>query len=357
MTFSGGSESAAVLRAYGAKYNSLIDNQKEWWRFVTPIFIHIGWIHLLVNMYSLWIIGPIVERLYGSAKFVVFWMVSGVAGVVASYLTVRPGMDDASFLGSFFFRSSDGPSAGASGALFGLIGVLFVFGLRFRHELPDDFKRAFGAGMLPTILLNLFIGYVFPFIDNAAHVGGLAMGAALALVVGYKRIGPRGRVTFFWHALQAAALALIVVSFAMVARHYDGPPLSLRRDANGTLIMTETQKVLAFMSATKGGEQVFVRAFNQGDTKDVPAAIAALDRAPQLDAQADELRDNLKSLILRADQLSGEPSAPEALNAVSARRAEQADLKLSYDAWQERFRLWIETNGKNYGLQTVPNEK
>ena len=64
-----------VLQAYGAKLNYLIRQNHEWWRFITPVFIHVGLLHLLVNMYSLWMIGPYVEKLYGSAKFVVFWVV------------------------------------------------------------------------------------------------------------------------------------------------------------------------------------------------------------------------------------------------------------------------------------------
>lgn len=222
MTFKGGTSNPETLAAFGAKYNSLI-NQGEWWRFVTPVFIHIGFIHLFFNMYGLWVLGPYVERLYGSAKFVVFWIVTGIAGVAASYLTVRPGMENASALSGFFFRSQDGPSAGASGALFGLIGVLFVFGIKFRHELPEGFKRAFGTGMLPTILINLSIGYIFPFIDNSAHVGGLLAGMALATIVSYKRVGTRGSVTVIWHILQIAALVLVAVSFALVASHFSRP--------------------------------------------------------------------------------------------------------------------------------------
>ena len=73
-----------VLVAYGAKLNYLINApNNQWWRFITPMFVHINLPHLLVNMYSLWIVGPYVEKFYGSAKFVVFWVVTGIAGVVA----------------------------------------------------------------------------------------------------------------------------------------------------------------------------------------------------------------------------------------------------------------------------------
>ncbi len=133
-----------VLYAYGAKLNFSID-AGQWWRFVTPVFIHIGLAHLLVNMYGLWMIGPYVERLYGSAKFVVLWVGTGVAGVVASYLSVRPAMAVGP-VGRFFFSAGDGPSAGASGALFGLIGLLFVFGIKFRRELPEGLQARLRHG-------------------------------------------------------------------------------------------------------------------------------------------------------------------------------------------------------------------
>ncbi|HEX8119493.1 MAG TPA: rhomboid family intramembrane serine protease, partial [Pyrinomonadaceae bacterium] len=209
MWLSGGA-TGPVLQAYGAKLNYLIDHEGQWWRFVTPIFLHVQLppqlvspgpaglllsnMHLLSNMYGLFMLGPYVEKLYGSARFVVFWILTGVAGVVASYLAVRPEWAHGA-LGQFLFKPYDTASAGASGALFGLMGVLFVFGLKYRHELPEGLKRAFGTGLLPTLFINLFIGYVArQFIDNAAHLGGLVAGMGLALLVGYKRPGARGPV-------------------------------------------------------------------------------------------------------------------------------------------------------------------
>ena len=210
-----------VLLAYGAKMNSLIHQQPhEWWRFVTPVFIHVNLLHVLVNMYSLWVIGPWVEKLYGAAKFVVFWVATGVLGVVASYLTVMPDAHPG-LIGSFIIKTSDAPSAGASGALFGLAGVLFVFGLKYRRELPEGFKRAFGTGLLPVILINLFIGFTLRgLIDNAAHLGGLLSGVAMASVVSYRRPGARASVAIAWRALQIAALLLVGLSFFMVARRF-----------------------------------------------------------------------------------------------------------------------------------------
>lgn len=209
-----------VLLAYGAKTNYYITYEHEFWRLVTPVFIHVNLPHVLINMYSLWVIGPWVEKLYGSAKFVVFWVATGIVGVLASYLTVIPGAQPG-LIGSFLIKTGDMPSAGASGALFGLVGVLFVFGVKYRRELPEGFKRAFGTGMLPVILLNLGIGFLGRgIIDNAAHLGGLLSGAAIAGVVSYKRPGASPTVTIVWRVLQIAALLLVVVCFFMAARQF-----------------------------------------------------------------------------------------------------------------------------------------
>src|SRR6185369_13945120 len=217
--------SNSVLLVYGAKLNALIAAPyHQYWRFVTPMFVHVNLLHLLVNMYSLWMVGPYVEKLYGSAKFAVFWVVTGIAGVVASYLTVRPNLATGS-LGKFIFKSFDEPSAGASGALFGLVGVLFIFGIKFRRELPEGFKRAFGTGMLPIILINLFIGYIGRgFIDNAAHLGGLLSGAGLAVAVQYRRPGERASVATLWRVLEVVAIAVVLFSFYKVARNFRNSP-------------------------------------------------------------------------------------------------------------------------------------
>lgn len=209
-----------VLLDFGAKKNYYIFYEHQWWRFVTPVFIHVNLPHVLINMYSLWVIGPWVEKLYGSAKFCVFWVLTGIAGVVASYLTVIEGSQPG-LIGTFLIKNHDDPSAGASGALFGLVGVLFVFGIKYRHELPEGFKRAFGTGMLPVILLNLGIGFFARgVIDNAAHMGGLISGAALASVISYKRPGASTGMTIAWRVAQITALVLVLISFVMVARHF-----------------------------------------------------------------------------------------------------------------------------------------
>ena len=344
MQFSGGTENVDVLRQYGAKYNSLI-NQGEWWRLVTPVFIHIGWLHLLVNMYSLFALGPYVERLYGSAKFVFFWLVTGVAGVAASYLASSSGRHPTGIIGRFLFRGGDGPSAGASGALFGLFGILFVFGLKYRHELPEGFKRAFGAGMLPTLLVNLFIGYSIPMIDNAAHMGGFAAGCVLALLVGYKRPGERGSVALAWHILQIVALLVVVAGFGEVARHLGDARPRFDKPAE-RLIKSGGPDLQAYIEAINEGQRVFPAALKDADVAAANSAAEKLARVPPFDPKADALRDELKTLLLRAREYAAQKDRRTPLA-----QKQLKQLIADYQDWEARFDQWVKTEGKNYGLR------
>jgi rhomboid protease GluP len=355
MWLSGGAE-GQVLLAYGATRNDLIQQAGQWWRFVTPIFLHVhlpgmGPLHLVANMYGLFMLGPYVEKLYGSARFVFFWVLTGVAGVAASYWTVcapqsaRCQAFAHNSLGQFLLKPFDGPSAGASGALFGLIGVLFVFGLKYRHELPEGLKRAFGTGMLPTILINLFIGYVARgFIDNAAHLGGLTSGMALALVVGYKRPGVRGSVAVAWHVVQAACLALVVASFAMVWTHFDAEPPRLSNIAERVNTLGGKRSVTPFVEAVNAGQNALDR-FVKGDDSALAPAIEQLNKTPSLSRQADALRDDLKTLVMRARDIADD-------KALKPREREQRVKQLDddFDAWQERFEQWVEKEGPAVGV-------
>jgi len=348
MWLSGGA-TGSILLAYGAKLNYLINQEGQWWRFVTPIFLHVhlpglGPMHLIANMYGLFMLGPYVEKLYGSAKFVVFWVVTGIAGVAASYLTVRPELAHGA-LGRFLFKPFDTASAGASGALFGLIGVLFVFGLKYRSELPEGLKRAFGTGMLPTILINLFIGYVGRgFIDNAAHLGGLVSGMALALVVDYKRPGGRGPIAIVWHALQFASLALVAVSFLLVVRHFDAPPPRLS-NLSERIKTVGRSPVAPFVESINTGRNALVW-FIQGEDDALAPALEKVEKTPTLSDQADELRDALKSLLTRARDIAQDKTLKAGERARRVKRLDE-----DFKTWDERFNIWVEAEGADLGIK------
>ena len=348
MWLSGGA-TGAVLQAYGAKINYLIDHEGQWWRFVTPIFLHVhlpglGPLHLLSNMYGLFMLGPYVEKLYGSARFVVFWILTGIAGVVASYLAVRPEWAQGA-LGQFLFKRFDSPSAGASGALFGLMGVLFVFGIKYRNELPEGLKRVFGTGLLPTLALNLFIGYMGRgFIDNAAHLGGLVAGMGLALAVGYKRPGPRGSVTYAWHAAQAVCLALVVVSFALVWRHFDAKPPRLSNLSERVRTLGRSP-VVPYIESINAGQNALINLLQHGDAEGLAPAAELLEKAPALSPDADSRRRELGALVARARATAGDGSLkPE------EREARLRQLESDLHDWQERFDQWVEAEGEQFGI-------
>jgi membrane associated rhomboid family serine protease len=341
----------SVLLAFGAKTNYWIQHGHQYWRFVTPIFIHVNLIHLLVNMYSLWVIGPWVEKLYGSAKFVVFWVATGIAGVLGSYLTVIPGSHPG-LIGSFLIKTGDAPSAGASGALFGLVGVLFVFGIKYRHELPEGFKKAFGTGMLPIILLNLGIGFMARgIIDNAAHMGGLVSGAAFAAVVSYKRPGVSTGVTTAWRVLQIAALLLVLGCFLMAARAHRQNLDAASRATNAELA-ARNQELAVFKAAYEifqAGQVAFINALTKSDPAGIDQALAQLDKVEPLNDEAAALSAQLKSLLGRAKKYVDDWKPPRKMTSVGA--AEQRKLVEEFAQWQNRYENWYWTEGRKFGMK------
>lgn len=163
---------SCLLLRFGAKFNFLIV-QGEWWRLLTPIFLHIGFIHLLFNEYALWIFGSEIERLFGSPRFVVLYILSGLFGSLAS------------------FAFSPALSAGASGAIFGIIGAQAAFFFRNRENFGEVGRRQLG-GLLAIIVVNLFFGLTVSGIDNFGHLGGLVSGFLLGLALSplYELVAP-----------------------------------------------------------------------------------------------------------------------------------------------------------------------
>jgi len=333
-----------VLMVYGAQMHYLIAGPyHQLWRLVTPMFVHIDVLHVLMNMFSLLILGPFVEKLYGSAKFVVFWVVTGVAGSLATYFALRPSLARG-ILGSFIFKADDLPAAGASGALFGLVGVLFVFGIKYRRELPEGFKRVFGTGLLPIIFINLFIGFVGrSFIGNAAHLGGLFTGAALALFVDYRRPGTRAGITTAWRVLQIVCLAAIAVGAYKVVRNFNRPlppPVSVAFNANSLVFTT-------YINAMNRVQEKVVGVIHKNDLNDLePVAQQAL-QAPVPDVRAAELRVRLLDILSR---LGAAAAVASPSPGTAAGQPPQLDQKLvdEYTEWRKDYEEWLKGAAKTY---------
>lgn len=164
----------------------------EPWRIIMSVFIHGGLLHILFNGYALVIIGPFVERWYGSAWTFAFFVLTGVLAAVASnQLTPL-------ILGEY------GYSVGASGALTGFIGVMTVAG----HRDGTNQGLVVRSMMLRWAVFILIFGLLFPGIDNIAHIGGFVAGAALAYI-----LPVRNRLTH--RGMQDAGVFFVIISLAI----------------------------------------------------------------------------------------------------------------------------------------------
>lgn len=157
--------SVNVLAKFGAN-NILLVKNGEIWRLITCSFLHVGFIHFLLNMYSLRVIGPSVEGLIGKGKFVFIYLLSALSASLMSLV----------------FMDSNIVSVGASGAIFGLMGALLYFGYHYRLYLNDAIKTQ----IIPVIVFNLLIGFMISGIDNGAHIGGLIGGYLATMAIGIK---------------------------------------------------------------------------------------------------------------------------------------------------------------------------
>ena len=156
---------AAQLLLLGGNAASEVQ-QGQWWRLLTSSFLHIGPVHLALNMLGLLLVGPTVERLYGRWLFLLLYIGAALAGAAAS----------------LHFSAGSGVSVGASAAVFGCAGSLLTMLVRHRRQLPQKFGRQALAGIVLVIVVALVQGLA-PGVDNAAHVGGLLAGIALALIL------------------------------------------------------------------------------------------------------------------------------------------------------------------------------
>ena len=161
LELNGGSKNWLTLVYYGAK-EGLSISRGEYWRLLTPIFMHIGFFHLVVNSFGLIVFGPIMEKIFGPTRFLLIYIMTGIWGNI------------------FSFISGISVGAGASGALFGVAGSYAAY-LYLNKDDLGKFGRESLVGLSWIVGINIIFGFTVSGIDNSAHLGGLISG----IIIGY----------------------------------------------------------------------------------------------------------------------------------------------------------------------------
>jgi rhomboid protease GluP len=189
---------AQQVLKWGADYGPLTLNG-QWWRIFASVFVHLGLMHIVLNMFVLLSIGPFMERLSGGTAYLLLYIVSGIGGAAAS-LIWHP------FL----------VSCGASGAIFGLYGGLLAYLLRYRSTIPNESLTSLLKGATIFIGYNLIYGLAKPEVDLAAHLGGLAAGFVAGLFL-IPSLGERSAGGNFGRYAVGALIGTAMLAATLVA--------------------------------------------------------------------------------------------------------------------------------------------
>ena len=190
--FVGESSDPGVLLRVGAMVRGRIDDG-EWWRLISCVFVHVGTVHLLVNTIAVYFLVKVLEEVFGPARSLAIYLGAGVAGAVASYLA-----------------SPIGVSAGASGAVFGVLGALFIELTLHKARYRAAWKNGMWSRIVLVTVAQAGIGFLYPVIDQWAHGAGLVGGIVLGAV-----LSPNFRWTLWAGRVLALGMAAVTI-FAVV---------------------------------------------------------------------------------------------------------------------------------------------
>lgn len=170
LTFQGMTEDGAFMLEHGAMYVPYVLGEGEYYRLFSSMFMHFGFEHLVNNMVMLLVIGFTLEREIGTIKFLIIYLLSGLGGNILSAVWD-------------VMLESFAVSAGASGAIFGIVGALLYVALRNRGRIGE----MSGRGLVFMVILSLYYGFTGGGVDNFAHIGGLLSGFILSVLLYWKR--------------------------------------------------------------------------------------------------------------------------------------------------------------------------
>lgn len=162
MEIDGSSTDSWTLLKFGAMYNIEGVVPPEWWRYVTAIFLHIGWEHLLFNAFAIYVFAAPLERLMGHLPYAIFFLLCGVGGNVLSYWLAGKTMI----------------SAGASGAIYGVYAAFLYLALFYKHVLDND-----SGQVIKVIVIVGFINSLLPHINLLGHLGGFLTGLLICAIL------------------------------------------------------------------------------------------------------------------------------------------------------------------------------
>jgi rhomboid protease GluP len=202
------------LDELGANYGPLTITG-QWWRLVTYMFLHSGFIHIAFNMWCLWDLGALCESLYGRATFAAVYLITGVAGGVAT-IGWRP----------------LGATVGASGAIFGLAGALVASFYLGEFSLPSSVIKGTLKSLAFFVVINVLLGGMFPGVDNACHIGGLISGAILGALIA--RVAPE-RDQLLQRAGILLFVALIVIASAVGVFRWRGSQIRFETEPDSRI--------------------------------------------------------------------------------------------------------------------------
>lgn len=167
----GATDNARGFVALGALYSPLLE-QGEWWRLLTAQFLHWGVMHLFFNMMGLWFLGPLVENLIGSMRYVVAYVASGMGGMAISL-----------GLAHVFYQDDPVLMLGASASVLGMVGVQGAFALKALRRSGSLVAKAQLAAMTQIVVLQATFDFLVPEVSSTAHLGGAAVGFLLGMVM------------------------------------------------------------------------------------------------------------------------------------------------------------------------------
>jgi rhomboid protease GluP len=288
-----------LLLRWGANFGPLtLDGQ--YWRIFTSMFLHGGLIHVGANMWCLWEIGRVAERVYGRYRMLTIYLLTGLASSVAS-LAMHPTT----------------VSVGASGAIFGVVGALLFPFYRKRVVLPSPVLKSMLRSLVMFIFINLAIGAAVPFIDNAAHVGGLLSGLLLGVVSTHFATGESDLNQVF---PRVAAVTAIAVGFAFAGLqhlHHDRllPAQALLAIEQGNLPRAMERAQQAISKDPKNAMAHAVLGEIYWDKKQYSEAAQELQAALSLDPSNDGIAGELGSAYVALGKWSdAEPMLRRGLN-------------------------------------------